>query len=152
MRIACAVALLGLCGCATPATPGNGSRTPPDAGALPSGRLGHALGTYLTIEGARAEQGKVGTRTLTVDTVDGMRLAPAVGVRLENIKDPGLPPGVRCVVRGYESGRMIGLPEAVAAAERMGTPQAGYQFSRYFIVTSVVEPESLETEGSPASR
>ena len=92
------------------------------------------------------ERGKVGTRTLLVDTVNGQKLAEPVGVWIDNVKHPGLPKETRCVIRGYESGEMIGVPFAVAEAENIPVPQAAWQFRRYFIMTSVVEPESLEKE------
>jgi hypothetical protein len=115
---------------------------------IPAGRLGFPLGSYLTIEGARAERGKVGTSSLLVDTINGVKLAEPVGIWIDNLKSPGLPEKTRCVLRGYESGRMIGLPDEVveAEAEKLLIPQAAWQFLRYFIVTSIVEPQTLEKE------
>jgi hypothetical protein len=124
---------------------GDRKRTASDA-LIPAGRLGHALGTYLTIEGIRLEKGKVGTRSLQVDTVNGRRLPEPMGIWIENVKDPGLPRGTRCVIKGYESGRMIGIPPEVAEAEHVEPHQACWQLQRYFIMTSVVEPASLEKE------
>lgn len=92
------------------------------------------------------ENGKVGTRTLLVDTVNERRLAKPVGVWIDNVKQPGLPKGTRCVIKGYESGEMIGVPPAVAKAEHIPLPQAGWQFRVYFIMTSAVEPKTLEKE------
>ena len=115
-----------------------------DANPTIEGRLGHPLGTYLTIEGIRAEEGKVGTHSLLVDTVNGAKIAAPVSIWIDNLKNPGLPNAQRCVVRGYESGRMIGIPDSVLAAEKRNAPQAGWQFNRYFIVTSIVEPKSIE--------
>lgn len=93
------------------------------------------------------EGAKVGTQTLLVDTVNGQRLAEPVDVWIENVKPPGLPKGTRCVIRGYESGRMIGVPPGLEKAENLhGDSQAGWQFLRYFIITSVVEPKTLEKE------
>lgn len=138
-----------LCSCArTPPQQVEQSVHPPQLGsvAIPSGRLGHPLGTYLTIEGVRMEKGKVGTRTLLVDTVNGQKLTEPVGVSIDNVKHPGLPKGTRCVIRGYESGEMIGVPFAVAKAENIPLPQAAWQFRRYFIMTSVIEPKSLARE------
>ena len=108
-----------------------------------SGRLGHPLGTYLTIEGVRDESGKVGNYTLLVDTVNDQKLIKPIGVPISNIHRAGLPKNTRCVIRGYESGQMIGVPFNVAKAEQLDIPQAGWQFYRYFIVTSVLKPESL---------
>ena len=139
MRYLPAILVISACGCAALQPQGGGS-------GIPMGRLGQPLGTYLTIEGVRMEEGKVGTRTLLVDTVHGKKLSSPIGVWVENAKDPGLPKGEKCIIRGYESGEMIGLPEAVAEAENMPPPQAMWQFRRYFIITSVVGPKSLEKD------
>ena len=109
---------------------------------IPGGKLGHPLGTYLTIEGVRAEEGKVGVNTLLVDTVNGKKLDAPVGIWVENVD--ALPKDTRCILRGYESGKMIGLPHEVAEKEKLPLPAAGWQFFRYFIVTSVVEPKDLQ--------
>ncbi len=110
--------------------------------AMPPGRLGYPLGKYLTIEGVRAERGKVGVRTLLVDKADGREVSPPIGLWIDNTD--ALPAGTRCVLRGYESGKMIGLPREVAEKENLPLPQAGWQFYRYFIATSVVEPIDLK--------
>jgi hypothetical protein len=48
---------------------------------IPGGRLGFPLGTYLTIEGVRAEgKLKLGVNTLLVDTVNGKQLDTPVGI------------------------------------------------------------------------
>ena len=107
---------------------------------IPQGRLGHPLGTYLTVEGVRAESGKVGVQTLLVDTINGKKLDEPMGIWIDNVE---LPHGQRCIIRGYESGKMIGLPFEVAKAENIPLPQAGWQFFRYFIMTSAVQPEGL---------
>ncbi len=109
--------------------------------AMPGGRLGYPLGKYVTIEGVRAEQGKVGVRTLLVDRINGQEVSPAIGVWIDNVA--ALPEGGRCVLNGYESGRMIGVPREVVEKEHLSYPQACWQFFRYFIVTSVVEPSGL---------
>lgn len=109
------------------------------------GRLGHPLGTYLTIEGMRSEHGKTGVRTLAVETVNGKSLPEPVGIWIENVAE--LPEGTRVVLKGYESGRMIGIPPEVMAKEpRVNGSQASWQFQTYFLVTSVEEAESLEFE------
>ena len=69
-------------------------------------------------------------------------LRPPIGVWIDNVD--ALPAGTRCILNGYESGKMIGLPRAVAEKENLPNPQACWQFYRYFIATSVVEPESLK--------
>ena len=106
------------------------------------GRLQHPLGKYLTIEGIRAERGKAGVRTLLVDRVNGQDVSPPIGIWIENVG--ALPEGVRCVLNGYESRRMISLPQEVAEKENIPLTQAKWQFHTYFLVTSVVAPQDLE--------
>lgn len=122
------------------------SSNQPSAGQPPA-FLGHPLGAYLAIEGVRAESGKVGVRTLLVDTVNGKKLDRPVGVWIENVA--ALPKDRRCILRGYESGKMIGTPPAkIQAAKEAGReiklPQAGWQFFHYFVVISVDEPQDLK--------
>jgi len=122
---------------------------------MPYGILGHPLGSYLTIEGVRAEKGKVGAQTLLVDTVNGTKLKSPVSIWVDNVQ--ALPQGTRCVLRGYESGRIIGQPWAYSeAAKEEGKPpppqpQVGWQFSHYLFVMSVVQPKDLEIKGPSAS-
>ncbi len=149
MKYSTLVLLLFLCGCVNIQTEQGTYAPRPDGTSIPPGRLGYSLGTYLTIEGVRMEEGKVGTRTLRVDTVNGRKLKEPVSVWIDNVKHPGLPSNTRCVIRGYESGRMIGIPHAVAMAENLPSPQAAWQFRRYFIMTSAVEPLSLEKQWPP---
>src|SRR5262249_41414187 len=109
--------------------------------------LGYQLGKYLTIEGVRAEEGKVGSRTLLVDTVSGKKLDKPVAVWVNNLD---LPAKQRCVLKGYETGKMIGTPPAVleAAKEQGGknveARQAVWQWYPYFVALIVVEPKGLE--------
>jgi hypothetical protein len=112
------------------------------AGDIPDGKLGFPLGKYLTIEGKAAEGGfKVNpTCTLVVDTVNGKKLEKPIGVILDPLKG-SLPQTGRITVRGYESGRMIGLPGEVSKAEEIMPPQAGWQFYRTFVITSWVQPK-----------
>jgi hypothetical protein len=112
---------------------------------IPNGLLGHRLGTYLTIEGVRATTGPY-IRTLLVDTVNGKKLDAPIPMWVENAKYPGLPEKERCIIRGYETGQMIGAPDEVLRAEKLPAPQAGWRVHRYFIITSVVQPASLQGE------
>ena len=107
----------------------------------PVGTLGYRIGSYLTIEGVRAEKGKVGVHTLLVDTISGSKLDEPVGIWIENVE---LPPGDRCVLKGYETGRWIGTPGEVLRATGAPAPQAGWQFRFYFLATSVEQPKSLK--------
>ena len=114
---------------------------PPEGDTLPAGRLGHPIGTYLQIEGVRAEQGKVDGHTLLVDRIEGSPLSSPTAISIDNLAS--LPSGARCVLRGYETGRWIGVPPSVEASGEVRPQQAEWQFYRYFIATSVQEPPSL---------
>ena len=112
---------------------------------VPAGRLGHSLGTYLRIEGVRAEQNMWGF-PLRVDTVNGKKLEKPIEVWVSNVD---LPKDARCILRGYETGSMIGTPPAVIEAAKedgkdVTVAQAGWQLHRVFIVLSVVEPKDLK--------
>ena len=112
---------------------------------IPDGGLGHPLGTYLTIEGVRAEQLMWGF-PMRVDTVNGKKLEKQIEVWVSNVD---LPKDARCILRGYETGSMIGTPPAVIEAAKedgkdVTLPQVGWQFQRVFIVLSVVEPKDLK--------
>lgn len=114
---------------------------------VPAGRLGHPLGSYLTIAGVRGEGFKFTDRTLLVDVVNGRQLEEPIAVRIENVG--ALPAGRRCVFRGYENGKMIGTPPAVEQAAKeagreISVPQARWQLYRYFTVLSVVEPKDFQ--------
>ncbi len=114
---------------------------------VPAGRLGFPLGTYLRLEGVRVEGPKYGGRTLLVDSIDGKKLDTPIDIGIENVD--ALPEERRCILRGYETGQMIGTPPAVKEAAKeegkvIASPQAGWKFYRYFIVLSVVEPKDLK--------
>ncbi len=121
---------------------------------VPLGKLGLPLGTYLTVEGHAAKAGfKVNpTSTLVVDTVNGKRLEQPVAVVLEDLDmNHPLPQHGRVVIKGYESGKMIGTPPgAIEAAKEagkdIGLPQAGWQFYRFFVLTSWVHPKRAEDQ------
>jgi hypothetical protein len=62
------VAIVGIClAGAPPFKPGYRTVEPP------VGRLGYRIGSFLTIEGVRAEKGKVGIQTLLVDKINGYK-------------------------------------------------------------------------------
>lgn len=125
----------------------------------PGGYFGD-LGKYLTIEGGRAEGGKVETGTLLVDTVEGKKLDKPITVLIKslNYRDrtiwftDQLPAKQRCVFKGYESGEMVGR----SAAERAAAKEQGWtdwnevqsstpwQWRPYFVALVVVEPKGLE--------
>ncbi len=107
----------------------------------PIGMLGHRIGTYHSIAGVRDESGKVGDRSLLVDTIDGFRLEQPIDLWIENLP---LPKGERCEIHGYETGRWIGMPDEVAKAAGVPLQQAVWQFHFAFIATSVEQPKGLE--------
>src|ERR1035437_8950098 len=116
---------------------------------VPAGKLGHPLGTYLRIEGVRADGFKTGGHPLLGHTINGKKREKPIAVWVENVES--LLTEGRCILRGYETGRMIGTPPAEIDAAReagkeMSVPQAAWQFRRYFIVKSVVEPKSLKLQ------
>ncbi len=112
--------------------------TPADPGGIrtieaPIGRLGYRIGTYLTVEGTRAEQWKAGIHTLQVDRV-GTNLLAQAQIWIENIE---LPSGGRCILKGDESGGWVGLPPEVEQATGLLPPQVGWQFAFRFLGTSI---------------
>jgi hypothetical protein len=121
---------------------------------VPPGKLGFPLGTYLTVEGEAAKAGfKVNpTCTLIVDTVNGKRLDQPAPIVVENLNiDNPLPQHGRVVIKGYESGSMIGTPPgAIKAAREAGKdiarPQAAWQFYRFFVLTSWVHPKRTDSQ------
>lgn len=115
--------------------------------APPVGLLGYPIGSYLTIEGVRAEQGKVGVHTLLVDTINGHKLDKPVGLWIENQE---LPQGERRVLKGYETGEWIGTPDEVLRATGGPAPQAKWQFGFLFVVIGDEQPAAKDkTEPSP---
>lgn len=115
-------------------------------GDVPIGWLGHPLGAYLTIEGRRAEGFKTGVRTLLVDTINGTKLDKPIPIWIDNLD---LPEGMRCIVKGYETMRMIGDPPArEQAAKEAGKsylpPQAGWQVHCYFVAIKVMNRLQLD--------
>ena len=99
------------------------------------GRLGIPFETVVTIEGIRIEKGKVGTRTIAVDVLNGIKVGNPIPIWIDNVEHPGLPESQSCVLKGYETGYWIG-----------GNPnqQATWQFFHAFVVTEAVEPTTLK--------
>jgi hypothetical protein len=121
------------------------------SGSVPIGSLGHPLGAYLTIDGARLDGPKRGVSTLLAEAVNGERLAQPVVIWVDNVD---LPAGQRCRIKGYETARMIGMPPARIAAEReqgrdAPEPQAAWQVNLYFVALSVVTPPGLAIRKLP---
>lgn len=120
----------------------------------PGGILRDELGVYLTIEGVRADAGKSETGTLLVDTVDGNKLEKPIAVLIRISGYPinrlDLPARKRCVLKGYESGEMIGIAPAIyAAAAEQGRTETDvsskdFMWRPYFVALVVAEPKGLE--------
>jgi len=83
-----------------------------------TGRLTDQLGELITIEGIQPENlrtGKGGATSLRVDTVNGVKLAEPRNVPISGFR---IPRDIRCVLKGYETGSMIGTPPAVSQAAK----------------------------------
>jgi len=114
------------------------------------GSLGFPFGTYHTIEGWRCDTGKVGTRTLMVDTIDGKPLDKIIHIWIENISYPGLPGNERIVLKGYESGKFVGTPDLPTEEnKKWEASQLTFQFRSYFVPTTIVSPHGLQYENPP---
>jgi hypothetical protein len=94
------------------------------------GRYGHPLGTYLELDGRRHGNSKGPTKTgggnFIVERVNGKAVADATDIYVPQLaaeKD-----GTRCRVEGYETGEMIGVPDAVLKRTGGPGPQAAWQF------------------------
>ena len=130
-----------------PLPPPNLGEADPAGPRGPRGIFGD-LGSYLTVEGVRINGTFTGNTTLLVDTVGGRKLPKPVSIRVDNLELPAMR---RCVLKGYESGRMIGIPPAARAAAReqgreLIEVQAAWQWQPYFIALIAVEPAGLEIE------
>jgi hypothetical protein len=133
----------------------------------PGGLLGDPLGTYLTIEGVRSEGTKIETDTLLVDTIDGKKLDKPISLVIHgativnhNLQPArlNLPAQQRCIIKGFESGQMIGVPPAIsAAAKEQGwrdVPMSPvlWQWRPHFVALVVVEPKDLQLNGQQKTR
>jgi len=114
------------------------------AGDVPLGSLGRPLGSYLLVEGVRANGAKSGKKTLHVEVVNGEKLIEATDIWVENIRE--LPEDTRVELAGYETGAMEGpVPAAIRAAEKSKEtvllPQRGWQWHPYFVALSATKPK-----------
>jgi hypothetical protein len=141
------VALLGTFGPAQVQVEKKAPPTPLDTGEMPVGILGERLGEYLTIEGVRNDGMKTERHSLLVYTVNGIPLAKRTPIWVENLE---LPSEKRIVLKGYENGRMIGIPPAQElAAKEQGRlfenpVQTFWQWQPYFVALIPVEPKGLK--------
>src|SRR5262249_22488385 len=97
--------------------------------------------------------------TLLVDTVNGKKLDKPVQIvvrlcdfnatRFDIETNLLMPVKVRCVYKGFESGGMIGVPQAVyAAAKDLGRKDvpmsaAAWQWRPHFVALIEVKPEAV---------
>jgi hypothetical protein len=116
----------------------------------PTGSLGQPLGDYLTIEGITPDQDfKVGS-FLWVRKVNGKALPEEVGIPIQDFDSSAFPRRTRCILKGYETGRMVGQPPAViAAAKEAGKPPppgppVPWHFSHHFVVLKVITPDERQ--------
>jgi hypothetical protein len=133
---------VGVLGCAENIHPQEGGASFTNLGKPPMGRLGHPIGSYLTIEGYRNDKG-MNPNGYIIDKVNGARLDRPVIVWVENLKPPRPDPAVRCVINGYETFRWLGQPEEVCAAEGWEEAQHSFQPVFFFRATSVKKPANL---------
>lgn len=118
----------------------------------PSGYLG-SLGQYHVIEGTlHTGNDKVPSNSLDVDTVDGRRLKKPITIHVKNVQ---LPTKVRCVLKGYESGTMIGRPPAeyTLTKELGGDPNelamrdaTAWRWEPYFVPLIASQPRGLKVQ------
>jgi len=118
-----------------------------DAHTVPSGLLGHPVGTYLTIEGV-AGQTKGGIRVL-VEAVNGQPLNSEIYIHVNSIY---VTQKTRCKIKGYETGVMAGEPPAFTQSGAKSDPKwqrtqlNKWQFWRYFVPMSIDYPEELSKQ------
>ncbi len=116
----------------------------------PVGYLG-ALGTFRTIEGVLYDgRGKVESNTLVVEVVDGKRLDKPIHILVKNAK---IPAKVRCVLKGYELGEMVGRPPAeYALTKELGRDPnelakrdaTAWRWRPYFVPMIATDPPDLK--------
>ena len=87
----------------------------------------------------------VSINTLLVDTVNGQPLPHPVRIGIDNIDLPG---AQRCVIKGYETVRMVSNPPAYEdwlkeTGKEARAVQAVWHAQFYFEALSVVSPASL---------
>ncbi|CAN5456161.1 hypothetical protein BH09VER1_BH09VER1_55320 [soil metagenome] len=110
--------------------------------------LSYPFGTYLKIEGTRVNEGKVGTRTLLVDTINGKKLTNPVFIWVDNTSD--LPEAGRVILQGYETGGFAGIPSLPKEeAEKWGGSQIVFGFHHNFIPTTILAPGDLKFINPP---
>ena len=115
------------------------------------GRFGLPLGRYLTLEGRRIGTDKVprkmGAGNFLVEKVNGKATSQPCTVWVNRMTT--LPAGTRCVLTGYETGEMVGIPPDVQT--HIGGPmmQAVWHFSVRLVVLKVTAGPPPQAARSP---
>ncbi len=119
----------------------------------PSGMLTDAIGQLITVEGMMPDDAigkKNGSARFRVDTVNGVRLENPRRVRVQGME---IPRNIRCVLKGYETGEMVGTPPAVAqAAADLGKnysdqrQMSGYGWATHFVALILVAPSAPQDQ------
>ena len=103
------------------------------------GRFGLPLGRYLTLEGRQIGTDKVprrmGAGNFLVEKVNGKATSQPCTVWVSRMTT--LPAGTRCVLTGYETGEMVGIPPEVESHVRGPMMQAVWHFSVRLVVLKV---------------
>ncbi len=95
---------------------------------------------------------KTGIETLLIDRINGKRLDHPIGIWVDNMDLP--PAQFRCILKGYETVRMLGTPPAVEQAAReagkdISLPQAGWKMQLYFVALSDVALKDVAIKSKP---
>jgi len=97
----------------------------------------------LEIEGRRTANGRGTPYTINVEKINGKVLKTPISIEIENIGQ--LPKDETVILRGYETGRMTGIPERVYKEENDQIHSSmPFQFVRTFRSTRVITPSSLK--------
>ena len=110
----------------------------------PAMTLGYRPGTYLTIEGVSGHEVKGDQTFVMVDTVNGRKLSKPTTIPIRNAH---VTDKQRCILKGYESGEMVGEPPAVREAAReqgkeLPPSATAWRWQSYFVVLIPLKPET----------
>ncbi len=111
------------------------------------GSLGQPLGTFITIEGTKPKVAAMADpNPISVDTIGGKKLATPVELNVREAKE--FSPGVRYLLRGYETGGMTSVPIDPAKPDDAIGQQQPYQLAVWFEATQVKQPARTEKAAS----
>lgn len=109
------------------------------------GHFGIPIGQYIIIEGKRSKTDNLATtsNTLSVEKLNGKTLKIPADIKLDDIDS--LNEGVVYVLKGYETGGMIGIPPPNEIARRQGGQmEFGLRFQVSFKIVESVTPGNLK--------